>query len=176
MKGKVLVTGGAGFIGSYVVDALIEKGVEVIVLDNLEPQVHADEEKGQDGWPIYVNRKAKLVKGDIRNIRLVKKCLTDATHVVHLAGLVGVGQSMIQIARYTSSNDLGTASVLEAISANKQIERLVVASSISIYGESLYTNLKGEKITPPHEITGATQSKAVGNRQRWRNSYSFGDN
>jgi dTDP-L-rhamnose 4-epimerase len=148
-KDKVLVTGGSGFIGSYVVDELIKRGFDVRVLDNLEPQVHSDEEKGPDGWPLYANRNAELVLGDVRNLDLVNKCLEGVTRVVHLAGLVGVGQSMIQIIRYTSSNDLGTATVLEAISGAKQVEQIVVASSISIYGESLYTNSKGEKIAPP---------------------------
>jgi dTDP-L-rhamnose 4-epimerase len=148
-KGKVLVTGGAGFIGSYVVDKFIETGFDVRVLDNLEPQVHGDEESGSDGWPLYANRNAELVLGDIRNLDLVKKCLDGVTHVVHLAGLVGVGQSMIQVIRYTSSNDLGTATVLEAISKAKQVERIVVASSISIYGESLYKNSRGDLIAPP---------------------------
>jgi len=148
-KGKILVTGGSGFIGSYVVDKFVEMGFDVRVLDNLEPQVHGDEEKGTDGWPLYANRNAELVLGDVRDFELIKKCLDGITHVVHLAGLVGVGQSMIQVIRYTSSNDLGTATLLEAISEAKQVERIVVASSISIYGESFYVNSRGDLIAPP---------------------------
>ena len=148
-KGKILVTGGSGFIGSYVVDFLVNSGADVRVLDNLEPQVHADEPRGSDGWPLYANRNAELIYGDVRDLDLVQKCLKGVTRVIHLAGLVGVGQSMIQLIRYTSSNDLGVATLLEAISTAKNVERIVVASSISIYGESLYKNSKGQLIAPP---------------------------
>lgn len=146
---KVLVTGGSGFIGSYVVDKLIEMGFAVKVLDNLEPQVHGDEILGPDGWPLYANRNAELILGDVRDLDLVKRCLKDVTHVIHLAGLVGVGQSMIQLIRYTSYNDVGVATLLEAISSAKNVQKIVVASSISIYGESLYVNSKGILIAPP---------------------------
>ncbi len=147
-RGKVLVTGGAGFIGSYVVDLLLTKGFDVRILDNLEPQVHADEPTDSDGWPLYANSEAEKVYGDIRDKDTVVKCLHGITHVAHLAALVGVGQSMVQIARYTDTNERGGAVVLEAIKENNNIQRMVVASSISIYGEGYYTLPDGSLVAP----------------------------
>ncbi|MCA0454380.1 MAG: GDP-mannose 4,6-dehydratase [Chloroflexi bacterium] len=147
-KGKVLVTGGAGFIGSYVVDILLEQGFEVRILDNLEPQVHGDESVDSEGWPLYVSREAERICGDIRDKAMVLECLKGVTHVAHLAAMVGVGQSMVQIERYTDVNERGGAVVLEAIKDSKNVQRMVVASSISIYGEGYYTLPDGSRIAP----------------------------
>lgn len=132
---NVLVTGGAGFIGSHLVDKLILDGHDVTVLDNLEQQVHGDTGK----LPEYFNSKATFINGDVRSKDDIKKAIKDCEIVFHDAAMVGVGQSMYQIHKYTDVNTLGTAALLEVILENKeQIKKLVVASSMSIYGEGEY--------------------------------------
>lgn len=134
-KANVLVTGGAGFIGSHLVDALVEKGHRVRVLDALVSQVH-----GENAEPKYVNPAAEFVRGDVCDRAAVDAALEGIDVVYHEAAEVGVGQSMYEIERYVRANDLGTAVVLEAVLARKpQIKKLVVASSMSIYGEGAYT-------------------------------------
>jgi dTDP-L-rhamnose 4-epimerase len=97
MAKKVLVTGGAGFIGSHLVDNLIAKGHQVKILDSLEPQVHA-------GKPDYLNPNAEFILGDVRNEDVLKKALKNIEVVFHHAAAVGVGQSMYQIYKYTDIN------------------------------------------------------------------------
>ena len=129
---RVLLTGGAGFIGSHVADALLARGHDVRVLDSLDSQVH-------DGRPGYLSDIVELVEGDVRDRDAVARSLEGIDRVVHLAAAVGVGQSMDEIERYTSINTLGTAVLLEGILAvRERIEKAVVASSMSIYGEGLY--------------------------------------
>ncbi|MEM3829246.1 MAG: NAD-dependent epimerase/dehydratase family protein, partial [Conexivisphaerales archaeon] len=139
MKGKniekVLVTGGAGFIGSHVVDLLIEKDYEVKILDNLEPQVHGIEGK----LPSYLNENVTLITGDTRNREDLVKSLEDVDAVIHLAAAVGVGQSMYQISKYVSYNTLGTANLLDVVvNERNNVKKIIVASSMSIYGEGKY--------------------------------------
>jgi len=132
---KVLVTGGAGFIGSYIVDNLIEQGYDVVVYDNLEPQVHGKEQK----IPEYLNKKADFIKGDIRDAELLKKCLSNIDIIFHQAALVGVGQSMYRMEDYVDVNTKGTATLLQTIiSLKKKPVKVIVASSMSIYGEGNY--------------------------------------
>ncbi|WP_394844557.1 NAD-dependent epimerase/dehydratase family protein [Pendulispora brunnea] len=134
----VLVTGGAGFIGSHLADHLTRSGHRVRALDNLDPQVHgADRAR-----PKYLHRDVELVVGDVRDGDAVRKALDGIDVVFHLAALVGVGQSMYRIEEYTSVNSVGTAVLLETLS-KKPVERLVVASSMSIYGEGLYHDARG---------------------------------
>lgn len=130
---KVLVTGGAGFIGSHIVDGLVDQGYEVIIYDNLDPQVH-------DGKPDYLNEKAEFIQGDVRDKKKLKKVLREVTIVSHQAAVVGVGQSMYEIERYVDVNAKGTAALLDLIVNEKdiKIEKLVVASSMSTYGEGAY--------------------------------------
>jgi dTDP-L-rhamnose 4-epimerase len=129
---RILVTGGAGFIGSHVVDALVARGDEVRILDNLDTQVH-------DGVPGYLTPDAELVRGDVRDREAVRKGLIEVDRLVHLAAAVGVGQSMYEIERYTSINVIGAAVVLEeALAVRDRLEKVVVASSMSIYGEGAY--------------------------------------
>ena len=133
-KANVLVTGGAGFIGSHLVDALVEHGHRVRVLDALVSQVH-----GENAQPEYLNPDAEFIQGDVCDRALVDKALDGIDVVFHEAAEVGVGQSMYEIERYVRANDLGTAVILEAILARRpQIKKLVVASSMSIYGEGAY--------------------------------------
>ncbi|MCR6692544.1 MAG: NAD-dependent epimerase/dehydratase family protein [archaeon YNP-LCB-003-016] len=133
---RVLVTGGAGFIGSHTVDLLVEKGYEVRVLDNLEPQVHFNRK------PDYLNPEAEYVFGDIVNREDWLKALKDVDAVIHLAAIVGVGQSMYQPVRYLTTNSIGTANMYEVLlekpEIRKGIRKVVVASSKSIYGEGAY--------------------------------------
>lgn len=131
---KVLITGGAGFIGSHLADLLLESGYGVRALDSLDPQVH-----GRDARrPHYLADEVELARGDVRDAAAVSSALEGCSHLVHFAAAVGVGQSMYEIARYTSVNSLGAAVVLEAVPKSSRIEGMVVASSMSIYGEGLY--------------------------------------
>jgi len=130
-KLNVLVTGGAGFIGSHLVDALIARGHNVRVLDLLVPQVH-------DRVPTYLNPEAELISGDVCDPQTVSRALIDIDAVFHQAAEVGVGQSMYEIQRYVRANDLGTAVLLEAMVEQRPFKKLVVASSMSIYGEGAY--------------------------------------
>lgn len=131
----VLVTGGAGFIGSHLVDRLVADGHCVRVLDSLEPQVHG----GANEPPPYVNARAEFIRGDVRRAEDVRQALTGIDVVFHEAAAVGVGQSMHEIRKYVETNSLGAATLLEAIVARKsRIIKVIVASSMSVYGEGEY--------------------------------------
>jgi dTDP-L-rhamnose 4-epimerase len=147
----VLVTGGAGFIGSHVVDRLLENGHEVVVLDSLLPQVHADHARDEDGWPLYLDRRARRIKGSILDEGLFEESLEGITDLVHLAASVGVGQSMTNIVEYSRNNVMTAAVILEALSRRPhRVERIVVASSMSIYGEGAYRlPSTGAAVAPP---------------------------
>lgn len=140
MVKTVLITGGAGFIGSFVGEELLNAGYRVRALDSLDSQVHEGATR-----PEYLHPDIELVSGDIRDPQAVRDALQNVDAVFHLAALVGVGQSMYQIERYTSVNNVGTAVLLEALIENP-VQRLVVASSMSIYGEGLYRNAEGDLI------------------------------
>ena len=134
---NILVTGGAGFIGSHLVDALIAQGHRVRVLDALVPQVHGV----LDEPPDYLNKAAEFVRGDVCDAEAVAQALEGIEVVYHEAAEVGVGQSMYEIRRYVRANDYGTAVLLEEmIKRPGQFRKLVVASSMSIYGEGAYRN------------------------------------
>jgi dTDP-L-rhamnose 4-epimerase len=133
MSNHILITGGAGFIGSHLADALLARGHRVRVLDNLSPQVHGPIE----GRPDYLGPEVELIRGDVRDPDAVRRALQGIDVVYHLAAAVGVGQSMYQIAQYTAVNNLGTAVLLEIL-AEQPVSRLIVASSMSLYGEGLY--------------------------------------
>ncbi|MGD0113427.1 MAG: NAD-dependent epimerase/dehydratase family protein [Armatimonadota bacterium] len=131
MSKQVLITGGAGFIGSHLADELLNAGYAVRVLDNLSPQVHPGGEA-----PGYLSRGVELVVGDVRDRTTVGRALSGVDGVFHLAAALGVGQSMCQPERFASANGVGTAVLLEAL-LQRPVERLVVASSMSVYGEGL---------------------------------------
>jgi len=133
---KVLITGGAGFIGSHLADRLLAEGHEVRALDNLDPQVHSQNER-----PDYLDESVELQSGDVRDRDAVRRALAGVEAVVHFAAAVGVGQSMYEIERYTSINSIGAAVVLEEVLERRDaIRKLLVASSMSIYGEGQYRN------------------------------------
>lgn len=129
----VLITGGAGFIGSHLTNELLAHGYVVRILDNLSPQIHGPDRRR----PSYLSNECELIEGDIRDPIAVKRALRGVDAVCHLVAMVGVGQSMYEIAEYTRVNNLGTAVLLECL-LKQQVERLLVASSMSIYGEGLY--------------------------------------
>jgi dTDP-L-rhamnose 4-epimerase len=138
VRQKILITGGAGFIGSHLTDELVENGYEVRVLDNLSPQIH-----GPDGLrPAYLHRDAELMVGDVRCAETVARALDGIDAVYHFAAMVGVGQSMYQVRDYVGVNDLGTANLLQIL-IDRPVQRLVIASSMSIYGEGLYRDEAG---------------------------------
>jgi dTDP-L-rhamnose 4-epimerase len=141
MSKRILITGGAGFIGSHLADELLEHGYSVRVLDNISEQVH-----GRAGdRPSYLDAEVELVKGDVRDPEMVEKALKGIDAVYHFAAMVGVGQSMYQIVDYTDVNNLGTATLLEVL-VNRPVEKLIVASSMSIYGEGLYRTEEGQTV------------------------------
>ncbi len=142
MPETILVTGGAGFIGSHLVDALLQEGNTVRVFDNLEPQVHGSlRESGR--WPTYCNSDAQYILGDVRDRDALHRALQGVDVVYHQAAMVGVGQSMYQIERYVDVNTRGTAILLDLIANDNAIRdrlrKLIVASSMSIYGEGAYS-------------------------------------
>ena len=137
---RVLITGGAGFIGRFVADELLARGNEVRVLDALIEQVH-----GETDGSKMLNPEAELIRGDVRDKAAVSRALDGIDSVIHLAAEVGVGQSMYEVERYTSTNDVGTAVLFEAL-IDKPVRRVVTASSMSIYGEGLYRDADGATI------------------------------
>jgi dTDP-L-rhamnose 4-epimerase len=130
---RVLITGGAGFIGSHLANTLVEAGCRVRIFDALNEQVHGAHAE----FPRYLHADIEKTSGDIRDRDALKRALTGVTHVYHFAAAVGVGQSMYEIERYTDVNNRGTAVLLEAL-IQQPVQRLVVASSMSVYGEGQY--------------------------------------
>jgi dTDP-L-rhamnose 4-epimerase len=144
---RILITGGAGFIGSHLARRLLRKGHEVRALDCLDPQVHPTRER-----PAYLEDEVELIVGDVRDRAAVQYALHDVDAVVHLAARVGVGQSMYEIDDYCSVNTVGTGILLEALMEH-EVGRLLVASSMSIYGE-------GQARTPDGELAWAIERSA----------------
>lgn len=138
MNKKCLITGGVGFIGSHLADELLATGYDVTILDNLDPQVHGSTRQR----PSYLPDDVQLIVGDVCDQAAVKEALKGVDVVFHFAAKVGVGQSMYQINNYTKVNNLGTATLLQAL-IDQPVEKLVVASSMSIYGEGRYKDHAG---------------------------------
>ena len=149
MSRTVLITGGAGFIGSHLADQLLGEGDQVRVLDSLCPLIH----DVQDRAPDYLDPAVELVIGDIRDAEAVRKALRGVDAVVHLAAAMGVGQSRYQMERYTDVNSRGTAVLMDALAAHP-VDRLVVASSMSVYGEGCYQRSNGTRIEDVHRDPG----------------------
>lgn len=153
---RVLITGGAGFIGSHLADELIACGDSVRVLDALVEQVHGPHRARPD----YLDPEVELIVGDVTDRKTVERALDGVDAVFHLAARVGVGQSMYRIADYTEANNLGTATLLEAL-AERPVERLVVASSMSLYGEGLYRTGDGRL------VDGVSRTRRQLEDRRW---------
>ena len=142
---NVLVTGGAGFIGSHTVDALIERGDRVRVFDNLIPQVHG---LGKDK-PLWLHPDAEFIKGDVRDRNALKKAIEGMDSVIHDAAEVGVGQSMYSINQYISTNVGGTGILWDILVNDKHgIEKVFIASSMSNYGEGRFECSMHGRIAP----------------------------
>ncbi|MFT3772779.1 MAG: NAD-dependent epimerase/dehydratase family protein [Minicystis sp.] len=156
MSEHVLITGGAGFIGSHLADELLRRGHRVRALDNLSPAVHGPERRRPD----YLSPDVELIVGDVRDREAVTRSLQGIDAVYHLAAKVGVGESMYRIEEYTHENGCGTAVLLEVL-AEKPVRRLVVASSMSVYGEGLYRTDKGGY------VSGATRTRADVEQGLW---------
>jgi dTDP-L-rhamnose 4-epimerase len=135
VSGKALVTGGAGFIGCHLVESLLAAGEEVRVLDNLDPLAHPSGEP-----PDHLPAEAELVVGDLRSAGDVAGALDGCDRVFHLGGIVGNGESMVNVRKAIDSNSGGTATLMEAIIARRdEVRRVVLASSMVVYGEGSYT-------------------------------------
>lgn len=140
MGNKYLVTGGLGFIGRYLCRELLASGYEVRVIDSLVPQVHGPR-------PAAPPEGVEVVHEDLRNAEAVRRALSGVAGVFHLAAEVGVGQSMYEIERYVSGNDVGTAVLLQEL-IRRPVQRIVVASSMSVYGEGRYLAADGTPARP----------------------------
>ena len=152
----VLVTGGAGFIGSHLVESLLAQGLTVRVLDNLDPQVHGPGAT----HPALLPPGVEFLHGSVTDRAMVDRALKGVRSVVHLAAAVGVGQSMYAIAPYVETNALGTATLLDVmVNGGHGITRLVVASSMSIYGEGRYRCAQCGPIAPRLRSTGQLQAR-----------------
>ena len=148
MSKKVLVTGGAGFVGSHLVDGLLAAGHAVRVLDNFTLQVHGHH------TPDYLSKEAEVISGDIRDQLAVHRAIEGIEVVFHMAAAVGVGQSMYEISRYIDVNTRGTAILLQELldrrsERGNKVEKLIVASSMSIYGEGQYVCASSGKDESP---------------------------
>ncbi len=152
MAKQILITGGAGFVGSHLADGLLRAGHSVRVLDDLTPQVHANLR------PSYLSEDVELLVGDVRDRDMLRQALDGVDVIFHFAAAVGVGQSMYEISRYMSINTQGTAELLQMVLDTKaNVQKLVVASSMSIYGEGMYQcggcqALVAPPVRPPEQL------------------------
>ncbi|MEJ2598006.1 MAG: NAD-dependent epimerase/dehydratase family protein [Anaerolineales bacterium] len=153
---KILVTGGAGFIGSHLVSTLAENGHQVRVLDALVEQVH-----GKNGaQKLHLPESVEFVRGDVRNIETWRESLRGCQAVYHLAAEVGVGQSMYEIVKYMSANTMGTSNLLQLLTSERgEVQKLVVASSMSIYGEGAYECTHCGAVVPEVRSTQQLQQR-----------------
>lgn len=137
MTAAVLVTGGAGFIGSHLVRNLTAKGYDLRLLDSLSPQIHGELPRGMD-W--LIDPRIEFKRGSVVSREDAERSLRDATQIVHLAAETGTGQSMYEIARYTEANVQGTAVLLDVLAnaSHRNVKRIILASSRSVYGEGAY--------------------------------------
>ena len=151
---NVLITGGAGFIGSNLALKLIEKGYKITVLDNLSPQIHGD--NPEQSSPLFksIKDKVKFIEGTVTSKEDWTKALQGQDVVVHYAAETGTGQSMYEIQKYVDVNVNGTAIMLDLLAnTTHQVKKVVIASSRSIYGEGKYINERGESVYPQHRTS-----------------------
>jgi dTDP-L-rhamnose 4-epimerase len=140
---RILVTGGAGFIGSHLVDRLVKEGHRVRVLDSFEPQVHGKRRPG------YLNPEAEYRRADVRDRGKVAQGIKNIDVVFHEAAVVGIGQSAYQVEKYTDNNTRGTATLLDVlVNERNSVKKLIVAGSMSVYGEGSYLCPKCGRVEP----------------------------
>jgi len=140
---RVLIVGGAGFVGSHTADALLQQGHQVSIFDNLSRQVH------HGAFPAYLSKDVEFIEGDVRDPAALSKAVANAEAIYHFAAAVGVGQSMYEISAYSSANIQGTANLLQAIlHMRSEPKKLIVASSMSIYGEGSYLCANCGRVAP----------------------------
>lgn len=150
---KILITGGAGFIGSNLALHLLEKGHEVTVLDNLSEQIHGTDPDTSSPLFISIRDKVKFSKGTVTSVDDWNKAIKDNDTIVHLAAETGTGQSMYQIQKYTEVNIGGTAIMLDMLANNKtSVKKVVIASSRAIYGEGKYLSKELGAVYPGHRL------------------------
>lgn len=146
---RILITGGAGFIGSNLVSELYRRGHEVTVLDNLSPQIHGSDPEQS---PLFrsIRGKARFFRGSVTDRESLEEAIKGQEAIVHFAAETGTGQSMYMVEHYTEVNIQATAMMLNILAANKDhgVKRMVVASSRSIYGEGKYLDAKGQAVYP----------------------------
>jgi dTDP-L-rhamnose 4-epimerase len=155
---KILITGGAGFIGTHLSRHLLAAGHQITVLDNFLPQIHA----GNMALAPDLSPHIRLVTGDVSDAVALKDALDGAQCIVHLAAETGTGQSMYEVARYERTNIYGTALIYDLLAKmpNHSLDRIVVASSRSIYGEGAYFCEKDGLVYP---VSRTTTDKQAGN-------------
>lgn len=134
---KVLITGGAGFIGSHLSKLLIAENIPIRIVDSLSPQIHGALPEGLD-W--LADERVEFIRGSITDRQMLEAALNGITHIIHLAAETGTGQSMYEMARYNEINSQGTALLLDILAnrPDRSIQRLILSSSRSIYGEGAY--------------------------------------
>ncbi len=150
---NILITGGAGFIGSNLALKLIVKGHKVTVLDNLSPQIHGED--GKNNSPLYLSIKDKVtfIEGSVTNIEDWKIALVDQDVIIHLAAETGTGQSMYEVQKYVDVNINGTALLLDLlVNSSHKVKKVIVASSRSIYGEGKYISKEFGAVYPKHRL------------------------
>lgn len=158
---KILITGGAGFIGSYLVDRLFDKGFDITILDNFSPQIHGLDYENSFLYN-KIKNKARIVKGNVQDPEIYNVLENDYEYIVHLAAETGTGQSMYQIKHYTDVNISATALLLEKLVLNnKKIKRIVVSSSRAIYGEGKYMVPSTKKVVYPPQRENANMAKGI---------------
>ena len=151
---NILITGGAGFIGSNLAIKLINKGHKITVLDNLSPQIHGDNPEQHSPLYISIADKVKFIKGTVTSKQDWIKAIEGQDIIVHYAAETGTGQSMYEIQKYVDVNVNGTAIMLDLLANTKhQVKKVVIASSRSIYGEGKYINERGESVYPQHRTS-----------------------
>src|SRR4028119_119892 len=154
MPERILITGGAGFMGRALCREVLHGGHGVRILDSLIEQVHGDRERPED-----LPQDVELIRADVRNGDAVAKAVKGVDSVIHLAAEVGVGQSMYAVERYTSVNDVGTAVLFEKL-IDQPVRRVVTASSMSIYGEGLYRDADGNVVQDAKRQARTSESQS----------------
>lgn len=157
---NILITGGAGFIGSNLALKLIERGHKITILDNLSEQIHGKNPEKDSPLFLSIKDKVTFIKGSVTSREDLRKSIANNTIIVHLAAETGTGQSMYQIQHYTDVNIGATALLLDILTNEKHsVKKVVVASSRAIYGEGKYFNKTKKEFVYPLQRTEEFMSK-----------------